>query len=100
LKSRSQYSPLALLIAAALFVASMPVAVNALPPNGAPAFTLDICHPLQPFDTGSVRCDLPPLLRWPITHELPTSGIVNEQLTTVTTRAAEAPDPPPPKFLA
>lgn len=99
MKHRPQYSLLAILLAAALFAGSMPVVVSASPRDGRTAFTLDICHPLQAFDTGSARCDLPPLLNWSITHEPQESGAVTEFAMTVVTRANEPPDPPPPKAL-
>jgi hypothetical protein len=77
----------------------MPVVVSASPQDARTAFTLDICHPLQAFDTETARCDLAPLLKCSITYELPESGVVRERVMTIVTRANEPPDPPPPKPL-
>jgi hypothetical protein len=60
-------------------------------------FTLDICHPVQSFSHSPVAMvaiipTLPCIVQF-----LPESGRYAVPLTTLSARASDAPDPPPPK---
>jgi hypothetical protein len=85
----------------ALFVGGLPPlsGVTITGAEGAPAFTLDICHPLpginhgvafSAFPLGHILCS--------IDRPLP-SGAAPELRAPLVIRASEAPDPPPPKSL-
>lgn len=67
--------------------------------TGAPAFTLDICHPLPGaghgpgFFTVSFADPVPPF------EKLIPRGIADEPQAPPVIRASESPDPPPPRAL-
>jgi len=86
-------------IAAAILLGSMPVVASAFRHDAQPAFSLDICHPIQAINTASAGCSLPTLVRCYVSHVIGESAFDPVAATIMIARAGEAPDPPPPKAL-
>jgi hypothetical protein len=99
LKVRTQYPAVALFVAAALLLGGMPIVASEAAPHSCPAFTLDICHPLQAVNAISAPCNLPILRAEAIVYAPGPSSIIAKSLFMITPRPADAPDPPPPKTL-
>jgi hypothetical protein len=84
-------------IAAAILLGGMPVVASAFRQDTQPAFSLDICHPIQAINTASAGCSLPTLVRCFVSYLVGESALDPVAATIMIARAAEAPDPPPPK---
>lgn len=87
-------------VALVMFIASVPaVGVAVVADRGGPAFTVDICHPLQALDRAgdaiAIARPAPPApLRYP--------GLSDRYVELVPIRAAGfilIPDPPPPESI-
>jgi hypothetical protein len=100
LKAGARYPAVAILVAVALLLGGMPIVASRAAPDSRPAFTLDICHPLQAVNAASGPCNLPILHAQAIAHKPALVGILAEAIFTMATRPADAPDPPPPKTPA
>lgn len=85
------------MIAAAILFGGMPVVASAFRQDTQPAFSLDICHPIQAIDTAAAGCSLPTLARCYVSHVIGESGFDPVTATIMIARSGEAPDPPPPK---
>jgi hypothetical protein len=84
-------------IAAAILLGGMPIVASAFRQDTQPAFSLDICHPIQAINIASAGCSLPTLVRCYVSHVIRESAFDPVAATIIIARAAEAPDPPPPK---
>jgi hypothetical protein len=90
---------LRVIVAAALLFASMPSMIGVSVLGSGPAFTADICHPLQTL-SNAPGVSLTALVSAPVTPEPPAARETIEPKNAISpTRLAEAPDPPPPKTL-
>jgi len=97
LNTPSQYSIAAIVVAFALLFGGLPIVLGGNTENSTPAFTLDICHPAQALDVVSAPCCLPiPMMR-AVADELAEGGLVAPSVVAMATRAAEAPETPPPE---
>jgi hypothetical protein len=67
--------------------------------EGAPAFTLNICHPLPGLNHGSGFSAVPLVDGPPALDKPSPRGAADDSQTPPVIRASEAPDPPPPKLL-
>jgi hypothetical protein len=97
-----RHSPLiAQLLVVALLLGSMPVAASPVlaERQSAPAFTLDICHPLPAFAVGAASCTLAAFTAFSFSVAIEKRGPTESSNIAVNDRAGEAPDPPPPKTL-
>jgi hypothetical protein len=83
----------------ALFVGGMPLlsGVTLMVNHGAPAFTLDICHPLPGVNHSSGFFAVP-LVSGPAVQRPFLFGPALKSQTPFVIRESEAPDPPPPKL--
>ena len=91
-------SGLALVLALALFCGSLPSVVGVVSEQG-PAFTLDICHPLNSLEQP-VTVVIAPLSPVRFSAELPAVGPVAEFIANPPTEISVRPETPPPKTLA
>jgi hypothetical protein len=67
--------------------------------QGAPAFTLNICHPLPGLNHGSGFSAVPLVEAQPALDKPSPRGAADDSRTPPVICASEAPDPPPPKLL-
>jgi hypothetical protein len=88
------------LLACALILASMPTITGVIVIDSKPAFTLDICHPLQSADrsSGTSIIALPPPQR--PAQVLAQKGAATDSAAVRPIRPSDKPDPPPPKIRA
>jgi hypothetical protein len=93
---------IARLIVVALLIGSMPMAASPVigENESAPAFTLDICHPLPVFAVSAASCALAAYTAYSFSFAIEDRGATETSDFAVIDRASEAPDPPPPKSLA
>lgn len=88
----------AVVLALAVLLGGMPLMLGVtVVRDGAPAFTINICHPLHSFDRSPA-----PMLAVMTVHPatngwLPERGRACAPAPTLRARTADAPDPPPPK---
>jgi hypothetical protein len=89
----------AAVLALAVLLGGMPLTLGVVVQDHGPMFTLNICHPLQSFD----RSPVPVLAVMPehpaVREHLPERGHAAAPAQPLRLRAADAPDPPPPKAL-
>jgi hypothetical protein len=88
------------LLAMVLVLAGMPLTVACTPTGNGTAFTLDICHPVPTFDTSTGQCTAAAPSRFALSVVPAGFGTVAPQSLMAATRAADAPDPPPPRLPA
>lgn len=90
----------AAIVAFAMLLGGMPLTLGIVVHSSEAAFTLDICHPVQTFSHSpeAVAAIVPgsPV----VAQSLPECGSYSIQTTALRMRAADAPDPPPPKTRA
>jgi hypothetical protein len=98
LNQRGPTSALALLVALALFCGSLPTVVGVVSEQG-PAFTLDICHPLQSLEQPATIV-IAPLSQRGFRAELLVFGPAAEFVPNPPTEISVRPETPPPKTLA
>jgi hypothetical protein len=67
--------------------------------HGAPALTLNICHPLPGLNQGSGFSAVPLVDGQPSVEQPFCCGTAEDARTPAVIRASETPDPPPPKSL-
>ncbi|HJU29477.1 MAG TPA: hypothetical protein VJ718_09915 [Candidatus Binataceae bacterium] len=89
----------AIVVAIAMLVGGLPLAVD-YAPQSRPALTLDICHPLGAVGTIAAQCSLPIPSATAIVAKPRPAGAIVQAASTMMSRPAETPDPPPPKTLA
>jgi hypothetical protein len=101
LKRRKNAPLIAQIVVIAILFGAMPMAASPaiLEHNSAPAFTLNICTPLQSFTRAAASCSLPTMNLFPFECPLEDRGIAIGLTPSIVSRAFEAPDPPPPKSL-
>jgi hypothetical protein len=101
LKRRKNAPLIAQIVIIGILLSAMPIAASPaiLERNSAPAFTLNICTPLQSFTRGSASCSLPTINVFAFDCPLEDRGVAIGSIPRIVSRAIEAPDPPPPKFL-
>lgn len=92
---------MARLIVVALLLGSMPLAASPVigDNESAPAFTLDLCHPLPVFAVSAASCTLAAFTAYSFSVVIEERGSTEASDFAVSDRAGEAPDPPPPKTL-
>ena len=100
MKRSDRHLAVATIVALALLLGGLPIVASQAAPDSHPAFTLDICHPLQAVNAMSTPCNLPVLRTNGIAHAPAPAGVLAEAIFTMATRPADAPDPPPPKAFA
>jgi hypothetical protein len=85
----------------ALLLGSMPMAASPVLAacDSAPAFTLDICHPLPVFAVGAASCTLAAFTAYSFSVVVEDRGPTGSSNIAVDDRAGDAPDPPPPKTI-
>jgi hypothetical protein len=88
------------LLAMVLVLAGMPLAIASTPTGNGTVFTLDICHPVPTFDTSTGQCTAAAPSRFALSVVSAGFGTVTPQSLMAATRAADAPDPPPPRLPA
>jgi hypothetical protein len=93
---------IARLIVVALLVGSMPIAASPVigETESAPAFTLDICHPVPVFAVTAASCALATQTACTFSFVIEDRGATEASDFAVIDRASETPDPPPPKSFA
>jgi hypothetical protein len=100
LSSKSERRALSWILAVVLLLASVPLCSGVVIVAGPtqPEFTLNICHPIQPFDqvTNILLARSAPISPQLAVAE---SGPYVDYLSLAIAGSAEAPDPPPPKLL-
>jgi hypothetical protein len=97
-----RHGPLiAQLLVIALLLGSLPMAASPVlvQPEPAPAFTLDICHPLAAFAVATPSCTLAAFTAFSFTILIEDRGPTDASYISIIDRTGEAPDPPPPKTL-
>jgi hypothetical protein len=102
LKRRESASLIAQIVTIALLIGSLPIAASPaiLEHDSAPAFTLNVCHPLPSFAAGAVSCCLPVPARFSFEYKAGHQSVMAEFIPVVSGRESAAPDPPPPKSLS
>jgi hypothetical protein len=93
---------IAQLLVVALLLGSMPMAASPViaEHESAPAFTLDICHPLPVLAVSAASCTLAEFTGFSFSIVIEDRGATEASDVPVIDRAGEAPEPPPPKTLA
>jgi hypothetical protein len=90
----------AAIVALAVLLGGMPLTLGIVVHSPEAAFSLDICHPVQSFSHSPVAVaaviPAPPA----VAQFLPEGGTYSVPATALRVRAADAPDPPPPKARA
>jgi hypothetical protein len=83
----------------ALLLGSLPMAASSVlaQHEPAPAFTLDICHPLPVFAVGAASCALAALSAFSFAILIEERGATDASNIAIADRTREAPDPPPPR---
>jgi hypothetical protein len=101
LKRRENAALIAQILTIALLIGSLPVAVSPviMQHEAAPAFMLNVCHPLPSFTIGAVSCSLPVLTKFSFEHVIGCDGVMPDFVPASSGRSITAPDPPPPKSL-
>lgn len=90
----------AALLALMVLLGGTPLTLGVVVHSEGPMFTLNICHPAQTFDHSPVPM-LAVMPEHPAMREfLPERGRAGTPAQTLRVRAADAPDPPPPKARA
>jgi hypothetical protein len=99
-RSRRPGPAIAVVVALALLLGGMPLTLGIVVHSPEAMLTLDICHPVQSFSHSPV----PVLAIMPgsptVAQFLPQSGRSATPAQPLRLRAADAPDPPPPKTRA
>jgi hypothetical protein len=99
-RSRRPSSAAAAIVAFALLLGGMPLTLGIVVQSPEAMFTLDICHPVQSFS----HSPMPVLAIMPgsptVAQFLPQWGRSAAPAQPLRLRAADAPDPPPPKTRA
>ena len=90
----------AAIVALAVLLGGMPLTLGVVVHNSEAMFTLDICHPVQSFSHSPVGVIAIIPGSPTVARCLPESGRYSVPRTTLSARAADAPDPPPPKARA
>jgi hypothetical protein len=90
----------AAIVALAILLGWMPLTLGIVVHTSDAMFTLDICHPVQSFSHSpvavvAIRPGSPALAQF-----LPECGRYPVRTAALRVRAADAPDPPPPKTRA
>ena len=90
----------AAMVALAILLGGMPLTLGIVVHSSQAMFTLDICHPVQSFSHSPVAVvaiipDSPAVAEF-----LPERGLYAVPPAPRRSRAADAPDPPPPRALA
>jgi hypothetical protein len=101
--TRRWHGPLiAQLLVVAVLLGSMPMAASPVIVKHeiAPAFTLDICHPLPMLAVGAASCTLVAFTAFSFSMVIEDRGPTDASDLPIVDLAGEAPDPPPPKTLA
>ena len=90
----------AAIVALAVLLGGMPLTLGVVVHSSEVMFTLDICHPAQSFSHSpvAVMAIIPGSMA--LAQRLPESGRYTVPRATFSARAADAPDPPPPKARA
>ena len=90
----------AAIVALAILLGGMPLTLGIAVHSSETMFTLDICHPVQSFSYSAVA--VVAILAGPATVAsfLPECGRSLIRTASLRMRAADAPDPPPPKTRA
>lgn len=97
---RSRDALVAAILALATLFGGLPIVTGRSAADSHPAFTLNICHPLQAADTVAAPCNLPAPRAEAIIRKPEPVGLLFQPVLTMNNRPAEAPDSPPPRALA
>jgi hypothetical protein len=90
----------AAIVALAVLLGGMPLTLGVVVHSSQVTFTLDICHPAQSFSHSPVAVTAIIPGSPTVAQFLPESGRYSVPRTSLSARAADAPDPPPPKARA
>ena len=91
----------AAIVALAMLLGGMPLTLGIVVHSSEAMFTLDICHPEQSFSNSAVAVVAIIPASPAVAQFLPESGrYYSVTRATLSVRAADAPDPPPPKTRA
>jgi len=90
----------AAIVALAVLLGGMPLTLGVVVHSSEVMFTLDICHPAQSFGHAPVAVMAIIPGSPSVAQFLPESGRYSVPRTSLSARAADAPDPPPPKARA
>jgi hypothetical protein len=100
LRRQSRSGILRTLLACALILAGMPTITAVIVVDSKPAFTLDICHPLQSIDRTSGASTIALPSSQPPAQALAQNGVATDPAVVRRIRPSDKPDPPPPKIGA
>ena len=87
-------------MALAVLLGGMPLTLGVVVHSSEAMFTLDICHPVQSFSHSPVAVVAIIPASPTGAQFLPESGRYSVPRATLSARASDAPDPPPPKARA
>jgi hypothetical protein len=101
--AKRRLNPLiAQLVVAAVLLGSLPMAASPViaKDRSAPAFTLDICHPVPALAVSAASCALAAPITCPCSIATERRGPAEVSDLLAIDHDSEAPDPPPPKTIA
>jgi hypothetical protein len=100
MSTRRPHRAAAAIVALAVLLGGMPLTLGVVVHSSEVMFTLDICHPAQSFSHSPVAVMAIIPGSPSVAQFLPESGRYSVPRTSLSARAADAPDPPPPKARA
>jgi hypothetical protein len=100
MRSRRPGPVAAAIVALAMLLGGMPLTLGIVVHSSEAMFTLDICHPAQSFSHSPVPVVAIMLGSPTAAQLLPELGRSSTPAQPLRLRAADAPDPPPPKARA
>ena len=100
MSTRRPHRAAAAIVALAVLLGGMPLTLGVVVHSSEAMFTLDICHPVQSFSHSPVAVMAIIPGSPSVAQFLPESGRYSVPRTSLSARAADAPDPPPPKARA
>ena len=92
---------IAQILTIAMLIGSLPIVASPVivEHDSAPAFTLNVCHPLPSLAAGAASCCLLEPSRFSFENKAGHRGVMAEFNPVISGRTIAAPDPPPPKPL-
>jgi len=90
----------AAIVALAVLLGGMPLTLGIIIHGSEATFTLDVCHPLQKLSNSPAPVVAPIPIAPQVAKLMPKRGEAAADCIVLRDRAAEPPDPPPPRLLA